>query len=260
MKTMISTWKVIFKDWNNFKVYSVEETFQKNKASLNDLLSSQIEIKSLKKCKSHQILLIKFLNQNRFNFVLKAFFTRLLKRNRAKHYLDIIRILDKLEIPVVKPLLIFWKNPMKAFLRGENFYGGVLFPYIEEGFVVETMFFKNHEKENLDQFFIRNLLKFICEVHQKGVLIRDTKYNNFFYHETQGFKLFDLDGVKFLGRPLKKFERIKDIVSLAITLNQQKIVSYEQIFKLYKEVYKDLEDEDYEMFTYFIKRKSKNKE
>lgn len=255
MKTIVGTWKTIFKDWGDFEVYFTEEIPQRNALLLNDLLNSQIEIISFRECKSHQILFIRFSDQNRFNFVLKAFFARLLKRNRAKHYLNIIKILDHLKIPVVKPLLIFWKNSVEAFFRREVFYGGVLFPYIEKGFIKDTMFFKDHKKEDLNLSFIKDLLKFIFEVHQKGVVIRDTKYNNFFYDEAEGFKLFDLDGVRFLGRPLKKTERLKDLVSLAITLYRDKIVSYELVFNWYRELYQDLEEKDINLLTLLIHRK-----
>lgn len=242
-------WSALFPNWKRFKVYLTESNLEKG--FLNQLTVTPFEIKILKECPSHLIFVLKPLNISFPPLFLKAFIPKIFKKNRIKRYLDILRTLKSLKIPTIDPILLFWENPLKAFIRREKFYGGILFYYVEKGFLTKDIFFSS----NLDNI-LKKLVSFIFSIHQKKVLLKDTKYNNFFYEEEDKFKLFDLDGIKILRKPPSKVERLKDLSTLSMSLEWVEISqAREKIFSFYKDLYPTLTKEDFEIFSNFVERK-----
>lgn len=243
-------WNVLYPNWKNFNFYFFDP---QGKEILQSLSKEDFIYQKVKRASSHFVFLIKLSEEKKF--WLKSFVPRLFKKNRVKHYLKILSLLIKLDIPVIKPIFLFWKNPQIAFLKREPFYGGILFPYIEEGFL---------KKEKINDELIKNLVSFLFYLHEKGVYLRDTKYNNFYYSsasQEKGFKIFDLDGVKIYKKALSKFKRLKDLSTLAMVLEWDKIEKAKKlVFSFYKEIYPLIEEDDFYKFSKLVDKRRKKRE
>ncbi len=251
-------WTALFLNWKLFKFYFFIPDAEK---ILKKLENEPFEIKCIKKSPSHRNFILKFLSENSSYLFLKAFIPRLFKKNRIKKYFKAFKNLKNLNVSLLEPFFLFWENPQIAFLKKEPFYGGIVFPYIEKGFLKRENLFLDDKKENLNHKLIKNLISFIFELHEKGIFLKDTKFNNFYYTSEENFKIFDLDGIKFYKKPLSKLERLKDISTLAMSLEWEKITNARAlVFEIYREFFPELKEKDFEKFSQFIDKKRKKRE
>ncbi|QER42690.1 hypothetical protein F1847_08030 [Thermodesulfobacterium sp. TA1] len=241
-------WTVLFPNWESFKYYFFNE---KAKEVLNQLITVPLTFKNTKTTPSHKNFSISFGASENPEFFLKAFVPRFFKKNRVKAYLKVIKALKRCKVPLVEPYFLFWKNPQWAYLKKESFYGGVIFPFFSKGFLNFKAFTEN---PNL----LDDLVVFLFSLHQKGVFVRDTKFYNFYHTEEEGFKIFDLDGVKVYSKPLDKKKRLRDLASLAMTLEWRGMNdAVKRIWEVYKRFFPGLTEED---FCFFKKQVEKRRE
>lgn len=246
-------WTALFPNWEEFKVFFfVEKDLVKN------ILHERFIYKLLKKCPSHVILLLIPINSCNPFYFLKAYYSRPLKRNRLKDFQQKIVQLKNLKVPVLNPLLVFYKTSLKALLKKEIFYGGLLYPYIKEGFLQKKYLFSRSEQSKVR---LEKLVEFIFSLHEKKLLLEDTKFSNFYYKEEEGFKIFDLDGVKLLKNPPSPKQRLRDLSSLAMTLEWEGLKEIrENIFEYYSKLFPFLEKKDFTLFSeYIAKRKERRR-
>ena len=250
-------WTVLFPNWKKFKFYF----FSKEAPQILERLSTEkFNFETFKKGSSHYVFILSSFKEKKPLFLLKAFRPKLFKTNKARKYLRTLSKLGELNISVIKPIFLFWKNPQIAFLKREPLYGGIVFPYIERGFVKREDLFLDDKKEKVNYELIKNLISFLFKLHEKGVYLKDTKYNNF-YHFEGDFKIFDLEGLKFYEKPLSRFERLKDLSTLAMVLEWEKVKNArELIFNLYKQLYPEINEKDFGKFNCLVNKKRKKRE
>jgi len=248
-------WTALFPNWKFFKFYYFASDAEK---ILKKLKTKPFEIKCIKKSPSHKNFILKFLSENSPSLFLKAFIPRPFKKNRIKNYLETFKTLKNLNVSLLEPVFLFWKNPQIAFLKKEPFYGGIVFPYIEKGFLKRENLFLDDKKENVNYRLIKNLISFLFELHEKGIYLKDTKFNNFYYSSEENFKIFDLDGIKFYKKPLSKLERLRDLSTLAMSLEWEKIVNARAlVFEIYREFFPELREKDFKKFSQLVDKKRK---
>ncbi len=132
--------------------------------------------------------------------------------------------------------------------------------YNVQGFIKKDDIFLNNKKEKVNYELIKNLIFFLFKLHEKGIYLKDTKYNNFYYFKGD-FKIFDLEGIKFYKKPLFKFERLKDLSTLAMVLEWQKVKNArELVFNLYKQFYPEINEKDFGEFNCLVNKKRKKRE
>lgn len=251
-------WNVLYPNWETFKVYFFIPEAER---ILEYLQNKPFEIKCLKTPPSHRNFILKFLSEDFSPLFLKAFIPRFFKKNRVKNYFKLFKILKDLQIPLVEPYFLFWKNPQIAFIKDEPFYGGIIFPCIEKGFLKKEDLFLDSQKEKVNYELIKNLVLFLYNLHEKGIYLRDTKFNNFYHTSYEGFKIFDLDGTKFYKRPLSKLERLKDLSTLAMSLEWEKIKDAKTlVLGFYRELFPEINKKDFEKFDYLVNLKRKKRE
>ena len=251
-------WTVLFPNWKKFKFYF----FSKEAPQILERLSTEkFNFETFKKGSSHYVFILSSFKEKKPLFLLKAFRPKLFKTNKARKYLRTLSKLEELNISVIKPIFLFWESPQIAFFKREPFYGGIVFLYIEKGFVKREDLFLDDKKEKVNYELIKNLISFLFKLHEKGVYLKDTKYNNF-YHFEGDFKIFDLEGIKFYKKPLFKFERLKDLSTLAMVLEWEKVKNArELIFNLYKQLYPEINNEkDFGKFNCLVNKKRKKRE
>jgi len=251
-------WTALFPNWKFSKFYYFTSDAEK---ILKKLETEPFEIKCIKKSPSHKNFILKFFSENSPSLFLKAFIPRPFKKNRIKNYLETFKTLKNLNVSLLEPVFLFWKNPQIAFLKKEPFYGGIVFPYIEKGFLKRENLFLDDKKENINYKLIKNLIFFLFKLHEKGIFLKDTKFNNFFCDSEENFKIFDLDGIKFYKKPLSKLERLRDLSTLAMSLEWEKIAEARAlVFDIYKEFFPELREKDFEKFSQFVDKKRKKRE
>ena len=251
-------WTALFPTWKHFKFYFFTLDAEK---ILKKLESEPFEIKCIKRSPSHKNFILKFFSESSPSLFLKAFIPRLFKKNRIKNYFKAFKTLKNLNVSLLDPIFLFWGSSQIAFLKKEPFYGGIVFPYIEKGFLKRKNLFLDDKKENVNSRLIKNLIFFLFELHEKGIYLKDTKFNNFYYSSEENFKIFDLDGIKFYKRPLSKLERLKDISTLAMSLEWEKIANARTlVFEIYKELFPELREKDFERFSQLVEKKRKKRE
>lgn len=200
--------KDLFPDLKHLQIF-----YYSDLEELNNLFLKPFSFKILKRSASHMVFLLIPSGAERPLYFLKAYQPRPFKRNRVKAFVKNHERLLKRGIPLLNPLAVFLGSPILSLLKKHPFYGGLLYPFMEEGFLTGELFLKENSKDLLS-----SLVRFILELHTKGVLLGDTKYNNFYLDAKEGFKIFDLDGVKILDRYPSIEERLNDLSSLAMTL------------------------------------------
>ncbi len=242
-------WTALFPNWKTYKYYFTDNA---SKKVLEKLLKYPFTLKIIKNCPSHLLFYLTFFHSESPSLFLKLYKKRPFKKNRPKSFLKKYHSLKNLGIPVLPPTLIFF-HPRWSFKSYSNpFIGGLLFPYIKEGFLTENSFSKGSVENSS---LLPNLVHFLFQLHEKGLYLGDTKYNNFLYRE-KSFLLFDLDGLKILNRPLTLRERLEDLAPLAMTLEWQGIENISQIlFNLYKVLYPLLSRENFPLFKALVKKR-----
>jgi len=241
-----STLKILFPDFKSFKIFAFTE-----ESSLEELFERPFIFKLSKKAPSHLVLLLFPLFEENPLYFLKAYHPRPFKSNRLKALYEALINLENLGIPHLKPLYLFYSSPLCALFKGKTFYGGVIFPFLKEGFLKEKDFLGEKGVRLLEE-----LVRFIFSLHEKGVLLRDTKFYNF-YKDAEGFKVFDLDGIKILKKKPSKEARLKDLSALAMTLMWSGIANADKvIFKTYKNLSPEISERD---FSYFIREIEKRR-
>lgn len=244
--------KLLFPNYKDFKFFTFSEV-----ESLDKLFSRPFIFKILKRSPSHLAIFLIPFNSNKPLYFLKAYQPRLFKRNRVKAFKNNFQKLQNKKIPVLIPHILFYENPLFSYLNNRGFYGGILYPYFEKGFLKKDSFFKENSK-----ILLKKLVKFIFDLHEKGILLGDTKYNNFYYDESYGFKIFDLDGLKILKKRPEIKKRLKDLSSLAMTLEW---IGYKEASLITFEIYSSLieplslEDKDFYKKCIEIKRRKRMK-
>lgn len=248
---MIAMLRMFFKNLESYRIYT---TLPKN--TFNDLIEGNYVLKLIKKCPSHLALIVSSSKDQIPIYFVKLYQPRLFKRNRVKDFKANLDFLKKLAIPHLQPLVIIYHSPIKAIILRESFYGGIIHSYLSKGFLDEEDFLSN-----LSQGYrlIQNLVQFLYNLHQKKVLLRDTKYNNFYYKKLEGFKIFDIDGIKFLSREPSIKERLRDLAPLAMSLEW---IGFKEatkiIFNEYQKAYTPLSQKAFTLFLRMVlERKSK---
>jgi hypothetical protein len=241
-------WTALFPKWKDFRVYFFSK---EAKANLDRLLHEPFLLKCEKIPKRHRNFLLTFASSTEPDLFMKLFIPRPFRRNRVKSYLKNLLELKKRDVPLLEPLFLFWKNPWLALIKDEPFYGGIVFPYLKEGFLtLESA-----------KMLLPRLVKFLFSLHEKGVYLRDTKFNNFYYTNKTGFKVFDLDGVRLYSKPLPKKMRLKELATLAMTLEWEGLpLAREIIWSEYAKLYPSLTKEDFVMFERLIALRKKRRE
>ncbi|WP_038056766.1 hypothetical protein [Thermodesulfobacterium hydrogeniphilum] len=210
--------------------------------------------KIIKKGKSNlNLILIDFVKKEPLFFV-KLYFAKPLTGNRLKKTLNIIEKLETLDISFIKPLALFYLSPLKAYIKRKSFYGGIIYPFIKTGFINKKKILEFKKQEKYEKF-LNKLIEFLFKLHEKGVFLRDTKLNNFWYEKNE-IKIFDLDGIKFYPKSLSKKLRLKDLSTLAMSLEWvlENKSEKSQIFDLYKNLY-PLNEKDFLTFTKFVENR-----
>lgn len=240
-------WTVLFPNLKHYKIISLEPSA---KEVLEKIFSTAFTLKLIKRCPSHLLLTLTFLSEKSPSLCLKLYHPRLFKKNRPKIFLKTLYLLKKLNIPLLSPLLIFYLSPFKAFFWKNPFTGGIISPFISQGFL-KAEEFKEDAKRGFPLLY--KLIQFIFQLHEKGVLLKDTKYNNFFYQKDKGFRIFDLEGVKVFKRTLSLSERLKDLAPLAMSLEW---IGLQQssffIFKTYQSLFAPLTSKYFQIYQNYI--------
>ncbi len=219
-----------------------------------DLSNKILFPKIIKKGKSNlNLILIDFVKKEPLFFV-KLYFAKPLTTNRLKKNLNIIEKLETLDISFIHPLIIFHISPFKAYIKRKAFYGGIIYPFIKTGFINKKRILELKKKEKYENF-LNKLIEFLFKLHEKGVFLRDTKFNNFWYEEKE-IKIFDLDGIKIYTESLSKKLRLKDLSTLAMSLEWilKNKSEKNKIFDLYKNLY-PLNEKDFLTFTKFVENR-----
>jgi len=238
----------LFPNWKNFNVLFFKE---EAKDCLKRLKRDAFLLKSAKTPKSHRIFLLYYVPSRNPDLFLKLFIPRPFKKNRVKTYLKTFLELKKLDVPLLEPLFIFWENSCFSLLKKSPFYGGIAFSYLKEGFLT----FESASK------LLPDLVEFLFLLHEKGVYLRDSKFYNFYFDKSQGFKVFDLDGVKVYKHPLNKEKRLKELATLAMTLEWEGLATARNtIWDAYSRLYPSLDQKDWLEFEKFISIKKKRRE
>lgn len=245
--------RLFFKNLDSYKIYS----FCTEKV-LHKLNEETYVFKLIKKCPSHLILLATPTGDQEPSYFIKLYQPRFFKRNRVRDFKHNLHVLRRLGIPHLQPLLIIYQSPIRALISGENFYGGIVYEYLSEGFLS-----KNNFLGNINQGYkhIQNLVQFLYRLHQNKVLLRDTKYNNFYYQPSEGIKIFDIDGIKFLNREPSLKERVKDLAPLAMSLEWIGFEGAKKIiFTEYQKVYSYLPEEAFTSFSNIVSERKRKRE
>jgi len=244
-----STLKTLFPDFKSFRIFAFTD-----EPLLEDLFERPFIFKLSKRAPSHLVLLlIPFFEESPL-FFLKAYHPRPFKRNRLKALYKALINLENLKIPHLKPLYLFYVSPLYALFKKKPFYGGALYPFLNEGFLKEKDFL-GEEGDRL----LEKLVCFIFSLHEKGVLLRDTKFYNF-YKDGSGFKVFDLDGIKILKKKPSKEARLKDLSALAMTLMWSGMSNADKIiFKTYEKLYPEISERDFSYFLREIEKRRKKR-
>ncbi len=233
-------WTVLFPKWKDFKVYFLREEAE---ATLDRLMRETFLLKCEKISKTQINFLLSFVSADEPALFFKTFIPHPFKRNRVKAYVKNYFELKKRHVSLLEPLFLFWKNPRLALLSAEPFYGGIVFPFLKEGFL----------NFKLAKTLLPSLVEFLFSLHERGVYLRDTKFSNFYYATTTGIKVFDLDGVKVYRGPLSKKMRLKDLATLAMTLEWEGLtLAREAIWDEYVKLYPRLTKEDFVTFGRLI--------
>ncbi|MCS7149120.1 MAG: hypothetical protein RMI93_00035 [Caldimicrobium sp.] len=194
------------------------------------------------------IFLLRDPSQRKPLYFLKAYCSGILRGNRLNRLLKNLKSLEELKVPLIKPIHTIFKNPVLSYLRGEFFYGYAVYEYLEKGFLREEDFISSNRPNFA---LLHELVGFLYELHERGILLRDTKFNNFYYTEEEGFKVFDLDGVEITQRSPSLRERLEDLAPLAMTLEWIGFSeASKEIFRKYQWLYPHLGDE---YISYFLK-------
>lgn len=244
--------KLLFPNYKNFKFFAFSES-----EPFDKLFSRPFVFKLLKGSPSHLVFSLTPINSNKPLYFLKAYQPRLFKRNRVKAFKNNFQKLQNKNIPLLIPYLLFYEIPLFSYTKKEAFYGGILFPYLEKGFLKRDSFVGEDSK-----ILLKNLVELIFDIHEKEILIGDTKYTNFYYDPKEGFKIFDLDGVRILKKKPTTRERLKDLSSLAMTLEWN---GFKDASLIIFEIYSSLigtfspEDKDFYKKCIEIKRKKRMK-
>ncbi len=241
----------LFPNYKNFKVFSYSK-----EVTLEDLFFRPFSLKILKRSPSHiAFILYSHDNLEKPLYFLKSYHPRLFKRNRIKALIQNLEELTRRKVPLIFPLFAFYENPLFSFLKKTPFFGGVVFPYLERGFLRKEDFLKESSSNLLEK-----LTEFILGLHQKGILLGDTKYNNFYYTKCEGFKIFDLDGVKLLKSAPSTKERLKDLSALAMTLEWSGLKgTSSKILEIYIHVCGNISPDEKKFFLNCIEKKRKKR-
>lgn len=211
-------------------------------------IPSNFTLELKKKSKKQVIFLLRYPSQRKPLYFIKAFYSGILRGNRLKRLIKNLKSLEELGVPLIKPIHTMYKNPVLSYLRGEPFYGYATFEYLEKGFLQKEDFISSNRP---NVALLQELVGFLYELHEKGILLKDTKFNNFYYTEKEGFKVFDLDGVKITKRSPSLRERLEDLAPLAMTLEWIGFSeASKEIFRKYQGLYPHLGNE---YFSYFLK-------
>lgn len=185
---------------------------------LHSLKGKKFSFKVFKRCASHLALFLIPFSEEKPNYFLKLYNTRLFKRNRVKAFWENMEKLKSLEILFISPLALWWTSPWKAFLNRAPFYGAILFPYMERGFLAKGDILPPNTQINYP--LVQKIVEFLFTLHNKGILLKDSKIYNYYLSPSGELKLFDLDGIRFYCRPLKLKERVRDLIPLAKSLTR----------------------------------------
>ncbi len=217
--------KLLIPNYQNFKV------FPKDKQIFwEDFLSQPFILKLIKRSSQQMNFFLKSLDEEKNLYFLKLYLKNCIRSNRPKEVIKRLTKLEELKIPTLKPLLVFYQDSLFFCFLPNPLWGGVIYPYIEKGFLQREDF-----QGPLAKRILQDLVNFLFELHQKGVYLRDTKYKNFYLNEKGEFKVFDLDGIKFYEKPLTLKKRLKDLSALAMTLEWEGFKEAgETIFKTYQ--------------------------
>ncbi|MFN3505679.1 MAG: hypothetical protein ACK4Y7_05690, partial [Caldimicrobium sp.] len=224
-----------------------------SKDFLEKLFTTPFSLYLRKRSASHLFFNLTFHNEKTPSLCLKLYTKRIFKKNRVKNYLKNYRHLEKLKVPTLFPLFIFYQSLIKSLFSKNSFLGGIVIPFISQGFLSEEEFRKDYRGNKL---LLQELLYFLYTLHEKGIFLRDTKYSNFYYSKEEGFKIFDLDGISFYKRKLNLRERLKDLAPLAMTLEWIGLSQVDLfLFKSYQNFYSPMKDDLIFYFKDLIKNK-----
>ncbi len=241
-------WNVLSTIFQEYKIKVLETS-----CDLENILFPQI----IKKGKTNSNILLIDCFKKEPLFFTKIYLTKIFTKNRIKKIWKIINKLEDLKIPIIKPVAIFYLLPQKAYFLKKKFYGGLIYPFIKNGFIDEKKIFEFKQK-NIYEKFLKDIIQFLFFLHEKGILLRDTKYNNFWYEEQTGsVKIFDLDGIKIFKESLFKKLRLKDLSTFAMSLewilNQKQ--ERKNIFLLYSNLYPYFNTKDLKLFEKYVENK-----
>ncbi len=211
----------------------------------------------IKKGKSNLNLILMDFYKKEPMFFVKLYITKFLTLNRVKKIIKTFEKLEKREVFFIKPFLAFYISPYKAYFKKQHIYGGIIYPFVEKNFLSKERIFE-FKKYGMYEKFLDDFIKNFFYLHEKGVYLKDTKYNNFWYDQEKGLiKIFDLDGIKILNKPLSKKMRLKDLATFVMSLEWifKNNKEGEKIFFKYSDFYPYLEKRDIPLFRSYIKKR-----
>ncbi len=150
--------------------------------------------------------------------------------------------------------LAYWKTKM----LGGPLKGLIVYPYLPEVRRHWTKWWNNLPKTRQDAFLYR-LIRFLWEMHERGISHGDAKISNFFEKDGR-LGIFDLDAIKFYEKNLSKKERLKDLATLTFSLvwllpPEEKEPLTEKAFRFYAFLTKSFQDQDLLRFRRLVEKR-----
>lgn len=149
--------------------------------------------------------------------------------------------------------LAYWK----ARALGGTLRGLVVYPYLPEVRCNWGAWWKGLSARERESFLCQ-LVRFLWEMHERGIFHGDAKISNFFVQEGE-LGVFDLDAVRFSKRPLSLRERLKDLATLVFSLlwlsPEEGKELIEKGFRFYAFLSGGLEERDLERFRSLVEKR-----
>ncbi len=141
--------------------------------------------------------------------------------------------------------------------RYEDFEGFIIYPYFSQARISWSPRWNNLSSAE-KKVLLRKLVRFVWEMHERGVLHGDAKITNFWL-QNEEIGIFDLDAVKFFKTLPPKKERLKDLATLAFSLIWFELKAKEslsrEIFQFYAFLAGDLEEKDFLRFKGLVEKR-----
>jgi len=231
-----------------------EKVLKRDQASYPDNFPSpQVVFENTKFTKNSRVTKTGFFPPESPKFWIKAYrrqgLTKFGRKGRLEKSFWGAYCLQNRGIATILPLA-YWRE--KGFQA--PWEGFIVYPYLSEvktDWRIQWLERPLEEKETL----LKKLIRFIWEMHERGILHGDTKITNFALGKDK-LIIFDLDAVCFLKNLPSKGKRLKDLATLASSLiwfePEREEIICQKIFNFYAFLAGDLCEKDYLRFKRLV--------